>query len=134
MASSRINPYYDIATSVASLKISDCSTFDSAVYEVVVENNVGQDRSSAKVLVHPVPVVQSASLLPQHHVLPKPEKKRAPSASERLEPPRIIVPLREVSVVEGAMATLVCKIDGKPKPSVRWLKDGRPINESNRIM
>lgn len=107
---------------------------DSGTYEVVVENNVGQDRSSAKVLVHPVPVVQSASLLPQHQPMPRAEKKRAPSASEQIEPPRIVVPLRDVSAVEGNLATLVCKIDGRPKPNVRWLKDGRPLNESNRIM
>ena len=37
------------------------------------------------------------------------------------------------TVDEGSTATLECQVSGQPEPAVRWYKEGRPINASQRV-
>ncbi|XP_011495830.1 PREDICTED: muscle M-line assembly protein unc-89 [Ceratosolen solmsi marchali] len=49
-----------------------------------------------------------------------------------LEPrtPRIQLPLKDLSIVEGASTRLDCIIVGQPEPEVIWYHDDRPVKES----
>ena len=126
LASTRLNPQFDLPTQVASLKIPDSSTFDSGHYEVIVENPTGQDRTSANVLVHPVAPVQSESLLPPREPPTRPVNSvadREPMDSDEMHPPKVIVPLQNAKFKEGSQLVLACKITGNPKPKITWLKD-----------
>ncbi|NP_001360633.1 Ig-like domain-containing protein [Caenorhabditis elegans] len=38
------------------------------------------------------------------------------------------------NIVEGESAKIECKIDGHPKPTISWLKGGRPFNMDNIIL
>lgn len=51
---------------------------------------------------------------------------------EVLQPPRIVVPLSNIHTVEGKPCRLVCRIEGIPKPTVHWFKNGIVLPASNR--
>ena len=38
-----------------------------------------------------------------------------------------------ITVTEGGEVSLDVTINGKPKPDVKWYKDGKPLRESNRL-
>ncbi|CAI5454961.1 unnamed protein product [Caenorhabditis angaria] len=40
----------------------------------------------------------------------------------------------EIKVIEGDRTKLECKVDGHPKPTIKWLKGGRPLNMTNMIL
>ena len=42
-------------------------------------------------------------------------------------PPRFVQKPRSVSVEEGSLLRLACKVEGEPEPAVAWSKDGRPV-------
>lgn len=42
-------------------------------------------------------------------------------------PPRIVHHPSDVVVKVGNPATLSCRVDGKPKPTVEWLHNGQPL-------
>nr|XP_006823021.1 PREDICTED: titin-like [Saccoglossus kowalevskii] len=44
-------------------------------------------------------------------------------------PPTFTAPLDSQAVPEGAITRLTCKLQGEPRPAVRWLRDGQPIVE-----
>lgn len=43
------------------------------------------------------------------------------------EAPRFLVELVSVTVVEGSAARFEACVRGRPAPTVRWLKDGKPL-------
>jgi hypothetical protein len=51
----------------------------------------------------------------------------------RAKPPKVIHGLRDVREVEGNPVSMACKIDGFPKPTLTWLKNGTPLIASTRI-
>ncbi|CAH1802732.1 unnamed protein product [Owenia fusiformis] len=46
--------------------------------------------------------------------------------------PKVIEPLKKLSVLAGEMAKLHCKIIGKPTPSIRWSKNQMEVYETKR--
>jgi len=48
----------------------------------------------------------------------------APQFSQKLE---------NVTLEEGATATLECHVTGHPEPGVRWYKEGRPLSASQKV-
>ncbi|XP_039287893.1 hemicentin-1-like [Nilaparvata lugens] len=44
-----------------------------------------------------------------------------------LVPPKITSLSEDVSVIEGQVVELFCEVDGRPTPSVTWLKDNTPL-------
>ncbi|KAK0404394.1 hypothetical protein QR680_017436 [Steinernema hermaphroditum] len=60
---------------------------------------------------------------------------QADFAVDVLVKPRFRGALRhEVRVVEGDRATLECRADGKPTPTVRWTRGGRPLSDSPNLI
>ncbi|CEF62415.1 Zormin [Strongyloides ratti] len=47
--------------------------------------------------------------------------------------PRIITPLIDIQANEGDKIDIVAKISGSPPPIVKWMKDGKPITETNDV-
>ncbi|KAL8623451.1 hypothetical protein ACOMHN_061964 [Nucella lapillus] len=50
------------------------------------------------------------------------------------DPPTFIEPLHDVTVVERGQGTLSCRVDGIPYPSVRFMKDWRPLTDTSRLV
>lgn len=49
-----------------------------------------------------------------------------------LEPPTFVKPMENREVTSGKSAILECMAAGSPKPSLLWLKDGKPIESTER--
>lgn len=43
-------------------------------------------------------------------------------------PPRIVHHPSDVVVKAGSPATLSCRADGTPKPTIEWLRNGQPVD------
>ncbi|XP_076459478.1 uncharacterized protein LOC143292788 isoform X2 [Babylonia areolata] len=50
------------------------------------------------------------------------------------DPPTFIEPLRDITVVERGQGVLSCSVDGIPYPSVRFMKDWRPMTDTSRLV
>ena len=61
--------------------------------------------------------------------------KNFTAAKEKKKPeeeryaPRFNVRLRDRKIVEGCLVTLECFVDAKPTATVKWMKDGQPVEE-----
>ncbi|GFR06110.1 obscurin, partial [Trichonephila clavata] len=78
---------------------------DSGKYVVIATNDEGKTRSSAMVAV----------------------------VGDGFKLPEIVESLKPSSFVQGEPGKLTAKIDGEPKPDVKWLRDGVPLEPSDRI-
>ena len=47
--------------------------------------------------------------------------------------PQFTQKLENVTLNEGATATLECHVTGEPDPAVRWYKEGRPLSASQKV-
>jgi hypothetical protein len=116
---------YDFNTGVATLKIDGAQSNDLGNYTVYAENPAGSDKTGCSVSVTFVPNVDETPLvnpdafryLEQH-----PAQKRRDKDREPMAPPKVIVPLSNAKLCEGAPVHLACKIEGLPKPIV-WKKN-----------
>ncbi|KAG8183020.1 hypothetical protein JTE90_017107 [Oedothorax gibbosus] len=88
-----------------ALVIEAATPEDCGKYVVIATNDEGKTRSSAQVAV-----VGSGFKLPE-----------------------IVDSLQPTSFVQGQPGKLTAKIDGEPKPEVKWLKDGLPIEQNGRV-
>uniref|UniRef100_A0A287A5B7 SPEG neighbor n=1 Tax=Sus scrofa TaxID=9823 RepID=A0A287A5B7_PIG len=44
-------------------------------------------------------------------------------------PPRVLEPLKDVVLIEGSAAKLICRISAFPDPFIRWSKDGKELRD-----
>ncbi|CAH8611721.1 unnamed protein product [Heterobilharzia americana] len=84
------------------LEISDVTTADAGLYSLVATNKYGSQTCSAVVEVF-------ASL------------------DEGSEAPHFLRELTSITVVEGSAARFETCTRGQPAPTIRWLKDGKPL-------
>ena len=119
-ASNRYTADYDYNTGVATLKIDGAQSNDLGNYIVLAENPAGSDKTNCTVSVTFVPNVDNTPLVNpdafRYLENAAPEKRR--DEKEPMFPPKVIVPLANVKVNEGAPVQLACKIEGLPKPTV----------------
>lgn len=110
----RITEKEDLKT----LEISDVTTADSGVYKVTLENDVGRVEASAKLDVIGHRIVDARGI-------------RARSLSPRAAPyyPRSLV---GASTRLGSRARLYCDVRASPAPSIRWYKDGVPLEDTDK--
>ncbi|GIY12995.1 obscurin, partial [Caerostris darwini] len=88
-----------------ALIIESAMPEDSGKYVVIATNDEGKTRSSANVAV----------------------------VGDGFKLPEIVESLKPASFVQGEPGKLTAKVDGEPKPNVKWLKDGMPLEPSDRI-
>lgn len=141
-ASNRLTTDYDLKTGVASLKISDTQSNDSARYELFAENKAGSDRTASNLIIMPSPSIDKAPIVDPRafkYLDPTALSQAAPQEpfrgdEERAEPPRVVIPLKDYRVNEGHSVCLMTKITGYPQPKITWLHNNQPIHESSRYM
>lgn len=136
-ASNRLNPEFDLKTGVVSLKINECQTNDSGVYEVFVENPYGNDRTQSRLLVDISPSIDQSPIVDPNAFKYLNAAKNEPrnlrdQDDEKLSPPKVIVPLKNLRMTEGEPATFLSKIVGYPIPNITWLHNSRALSESSR--
>jgi hypothetical protein len=130
-ASNRINTNFDM-NGIASLKIEDSMPHDSGIYEVIVENDAGTDKSSCNVNVNPASGIDKAPILESNQAKPYEMPKQKPVNSVPLQPPRVVIPLINTKLNEGGSVQLACKITGIPAPKVSTTKAKE--NKSDSLM
>jgi hypothetical protein len=141
-ASTRFTPTYDLSTGIATLKIPDAVLFDSGNYEVIAENDHGSARTACDLLVQNLaPIDKTPIVDPNAFKYVEPQRAATPRKPSNIDEatglpnvaPNIVVPLSDVFTKEGEDGTFLCKIFARPKPTIRWLKNGSSLNESMRF-
>ncbi|KAG7224639.1 hypothetical protein INR49_011392 [Caranx melampygus] len=68
----------------------------------------------------------------QHaHHRSRPHRRKASRVHAEETPPRIVHHPSDVVVKVGNPATLSCRADGTPKPTIEWLRNGQPLDTVN---
>lgn len=50
------------------------------------------------------------------------------------DPPTFIEPVHDVKIPERSQAVLTCAVDGIPYPTVRFMRDWRPLTDTSRLL
>ncbi|KJH44301.1 immunoglobulin I-set domain protein [Dictyocaulus viviparus] len=93
-----------------TLSLSDVTQKDAGEYRCYAENELGSAWTEGPI------IVVAVGALPQDG-----------------EAPDFVQPIRPVAVMEGEKAVLEGKVSGKPKPTVKWYKNGEDIKPSDHI-
>lgn len=102
----------EINTGTSALVIDACNQMrDALTYKAVATNSAGEAETAAPL------TVQSSS---------KPDEPE--------ERPMFLHKLKDVSVDEGQPLILEAPFTGNPIPTVRWTKNGVPIEPSDRVL
>ena len=114
----RYTTKYDIPSKVLTLQILAARPDDQGVYTVRATNPAGTDETTSKLTIKPVPSIdtQPQQAVPLEVKAPVPKKEDL----KQMQPPKVIVPLENQKVKEGAPALLQATIIGKPTPNVRF--------------
>ncbi|XP_053372877.1 roundabout homolog 1-like [Mercenaria mercenaria] len=107
MFPNRDSGHYSVAED-GTLRIEAVNDSDAGVYVCEALNTRGAAYASAKVEVK----AESAFILPAHDSRP---------------PPIIKIGPQNQTLHVDSVALLQCEGDGKPKPIIRWYKNGRPL-------
>lgn len=109
--SERVSINFNPSTGLCVLNINEVDIDDSGLYKLIAENIGGRADTEGYVYVKPV------------------EQKLQPiKAVEEHIAPKFLVNLpAKLKVQEGEPIRLSCQVDGVPKPSVNWLKDGKNL-------
>uniref|UniRef100_A0A8D2CLV2 non-specific serine/threonine protein kinase n=1 Tax=Sciurus vulgaris TaxID=55149 RepID=A0A8D2CLV2_SCIVU len=91
-----------------TLEIVSVTREDAGQYAVYISNAVGATYSSARLLVRGPD---------------EPEEKPASGVCEQLVPPRILEGFTPKRVKRGSSITFSVKVEGRPAPTVHWLKE-----------
>ncbi len=122
-AATRYTVNYDLSSNVATLKIDNAQMNDLGTYVVLAENEAGRDQTFCSVFVQDTPGIDQRPLVDPDafKYLENPLNRNAPAkddSNENLQPPVVIVPLKDIQLKEGEPVLLMCKIEGNPKPKV----------------
>ena len=101
-----------------TLQILDARPDDQGTYTVRAVNPLGSDETTCKLTVKPEPKkgpgAQPEQTGPLEVKAPQPKKEDL----DKMEPPKVIVPLENEKVKKGTPVLLKATITGKPTPTV----------------
>lgn len=117
----RFTTKYDILSKVLTLQILAARPDDEGTYTVRASNPSGADETSCKLTIKPTVGIDTRPFV-QPENFDKLELKAPPPTKEDLakpEAPKVVIPLEDTQLKEGAPALLSAKIIGRPTPDVR---------------
>jgi hypothetical protein len=122
-ASNRYTQTYDLKTGVASLKINEIQDNDNGFYEVIAENIGGTDRTTANIIVRHVANIDQTPIIDPNafkylNSPQAPSKPRDANEFANYQPPKVIIPLKDIRVNEDQPINFMTKIIGYPIPKV----------------
>ncbi len=117
----RFTTKYDILTKILTLQIIAARPDDQGVYTVHATNPVGRDETTCNLTIQPVASIDTRPFVQPEHFAPLEVKAPAPKKEdlEKMQPPKVIIPLQSEQVKEGTPVLLQATIIGKPTPNVR---------------
>lgn len=119
--SNRFTPKYDILNRVLTFHMLNPGPHDQGRYTVKATNPVGSDETSCELTIRPTSSIDTRPFV-EPESFKKLEVKAPPPTKEdmdKMEPPKVIVPLQDLQLKEGSPALLQSKIIGRPTPDVR---------------
>ncbi len=133
----RFTTKYDIVNRIITLQILASRPDDQGVYTVRATNPVGSDETTCKLTIRPVSSVDTRPFVDAERFRPFDHRPTTAgnldNEGQPLRPPKVLVPMNNVRLTEYQPIVLKSIIDaGYPMGTFTWLKDGRPIPESNR--
>jgi hypothetical protein len=147
-ASSRIKTSFNPNTGVCTIRLDDTNVYDAGSYKVRAENPAGRAETAGIVYINKAAVIDTRPVidpeafkyLPQpqqpyqaHPVAPKREPDNEIPVHEYTAPNFIIGLPANYKLHEGEPIKLNCQVEGNPKPSINWLKDGKSLPASLRF-
>ncbi|CAF3722525.1 unnamed protein product [Rotaria socialis] len=131
----RFTTKYDIYTKTLTLQVLAARPDDQGTYTVRATNPVGSDETTCNLTIHPTASIDTRPFIQPDRFAPLEVKAPLPTKEDldKMEPPKVIVPLENLQVPEGSPVLLKATIIGKPTPNFVWLKDGAPLPASNRL-
>ncbi|CAF4167212.1 unnamed protein product, partial [Rotaria sp. Silwood2] len=133
----RFTTKYDIVNRTITLQILTSRPDDQGTYTVRAVNPVGSDETSCKLTIRPVASIDTRPFVDAEHFRPLEHRPaitdNIEDESQLLRPPKVLVPMNNVRLTEFEPIVLKSIIDaGYPMGRFTWLKDNRPLAESNR--
>uniref|UniRef100_A0A1I8N5F2 Ig-like domain-containing protein n=2 Tax=Musca domestica TaxID=7370 RepID=A0A1I8N5F2_MUSDO len=124
-----------------ALDIMSCLPEDAGTYTCRAYNAIGEAITSAVAIVHTKKAIysesQHESALPRLQHLEESTKRQRMSAQEEIitQAPVFTLPVRDSRVAEGQAVHFEARLIpvGDPHLKVEWLRNGQPIEASNRI-
>ena len=118
MEGNRYTTEYDLFTKVLTLQILNARPEDQGIYVARAVNPVGSDETTCNLTVKPEtkkgPGAQPEQTGPLEVKAPQPKKEDL----DKMEPPKVIVPLENEKVKKGSPVLLKATIIGTPTPDV----------------
>ena len=105
-----------------TLQILAARPDDEGTYTVRASNPTGKDETSCKLTIRPTKSIDERPFV-QPEKFANLELKAPPPTKEDLakpEAPKVVIPLEDVQLKEGAPALLTAKIIGRPTPDVSY--------------
>ena len=113
----RFTTTYDVPTKTLTLQILTPRRDDQGTYTARATNPSGTDETSSKLTVRPA-AAQPVGAGPLVVKAPVPTKEDM----KQMQPPKVVVPLENTQVKEGAPVLLRATIVGKPTPDVSLIR------------
>ena len=103
-----------------TLQILTARPDDQGTYTVRATNPSGKDETSCKLTIRPTASIDTRSFVEPEKFAPLEVKAPPPTKEDmqKMEPPKVIIPLEDAQLKEGVPALLTAKIIGKPTPDV----------------
>ena len=136
-ASSRIKTSFNPSTGVCSIRIDDTNVYDAGAFKVRAENPYGSAETACVVYLNKAPVIDPRPITDPNafKYLGQPQQPpRHEEPSQAYTAPNFIIGLPpKYKLREGEPIKLNCQVEGHPKPTISWLKDGKSLPASLRF-
>jgi hypothetical protein len=123
MASTRFTTDYEPITGDIKVNVNFVKLMDTGSYRCIAENIYGTDETFMNIVILDVPNIDETpqtanpNLFKSLDTVPNYEPANY-DKGKQLQPPIVIIPLKDLIVAEEKPITLMCKIIGEPKPKV----------------